>query len=72
VGEKAALVADNPSSWAQLGSQAKKFLLQKTSGRRDMKSYLQLLIAVTMVGWVGAGMASETSALSQRLVEWLI
>jgi hypothetical protein len=25
-----------------------------------MKSYLQLLIAVTMVGWAGAGMASET------------
>src|SRR5215831_9885282 len=25
-----------------------------------MKSYLQWLIALTMVGWVGAGMASET------------
>jgi len=28
-----------------------------------MKSYLQSLIAVTMVGWVGAGMASETRVI---------
>jgi len=32
----------------------------ETSGRRAMKSHLQLLIALTTVGWVGAGMASET------------
>jgi hypothetical protein len=42
------------------GWQAKQISSAETSGRRDMKSYLQLLIAVTIVGWVGAGMASET------------
>jgi hypothetical protein len=63
LGERTALAFDNPSGWEQLGSQAKEISSAEASGRRDMKSCLQLLIGVTMVGWVGAGMASETRAV---------
>jgi hypothetical protein len=35
----------------------------ETSGGRDMKSYLQLLIALTTVIWVGVATASETKVV---------
>src|SRR5215469_8571544 len=60
VRERTALAASNPSSGAHLARRPKQIASAETSGRRDMKSYLQLLIGVTLVGWVSAGMASET------------
>ena len=64
LGETNALAAGNPSSWAQLARSPTGFRLQKqAAGGENMKSYLQLLIALTTVIWVGVATASETKVV---------